>query len=300
MTNFAQPVSMPCTEEQYNRDLKDGLEKLGYEQAYELRRWEEYSMITTKYDNVSNYYGLVGEQAAKERGRHFIDHFNPELFLAIAGMREGEEVHVGEWMITKRKFNPWGHPYKKGQLVKCKDLKGGGTSGSFVKVKPSHSNWRKATLSELINHFKKEKMYPLINNKQWYAENGTVYNGADETVRIVLLHDSGSYNNLPNEVAEVTAKAMNGQLPKKEHRFKFGDKVLANNGAKLLGIPCMFVANGQSGKYLVINECDRSKMMAGQSVVIYPCDLCEPIPEPLKITRSEIAEWKGTDKFEIV
>ena len=54
-------------------------------------------------------------------------------------------------------------------------------------------------------------VYPLIDNRRWYAEHGTVYNEADEEVRIVLLHNSGSYSNLPNDIAEMIASALNGR-----------------------------------------------------------------------------------------
>lgn len=54
-------------------------------------------------------------------------------------------------------------------------------------------------------------VYPLIDNHRWYAENGTVYNEADEEVRIVLLHNSGSYSNLPPEIAMMIASALNSR-----------------------------------------------------------------------------------------
>lgn len=54
-------------------------------------------------------------------------------------------------------------------------------------------------------------VYPLIDNHRWYSENGTVYNEADETVRVVLLHDNGSYLNLPNEIAVMIASALNSR-----------------------------------------------------------------------------------------
>ena len=54
-------------------------------------------------------------------------------------------------------------------------------------------------------------VYPLIDNHRWYAENGTVYNEADEEVRIVLLHNSGSYSNLPHEIAVMIASALNSR-----------------------------------------------------------------------------------------
>ena len=48
-------------------------------------------------------------------------------------------------------------------------------------------------------------------NPSWYAENGTVYNEADEEVRIVLLHDSGGYSNLPHEIAVMIVSALNSR-----------------------------------------------------------------------------------------
>jgi hypothetical protein len=54
-------------------------------------------------------------------------------------------------------------------------------------------------------------VYPLIDNHRWYAENGTVYNEADEEVRIVLLHNSGRYSNLPQNIAEMIASALNSR-----------------------------------------------------------------------------------------
>ena len=54
-------------------------------------------------------------------------------------------------------------------------------------------------------------VYPLIDNHRWYAENGTVYNEADEEIRIVLLHNSGSYSNLPHNIAEMIASALNSR-----------------------------------------------------------------------------------------
>lgn len=52
---------------------------------------------------------------------------------------------------------------------------------------------------------------PLINNRRWYAKYGTIYNEADEEVRIVLLHNSGSYSNLPNDITEMIASALNSK-----------------------------------------------------------------------------------------
>lgn len=53
-------------------------------------------------------------------------------------------------------------------------------------------------------------VYPLIDNKRWYAENGTVYNKADDEYRILLVAGKGSEISLPNDVAEKIAEYLNG------------------------------------------------------------------------------------------
>ena len=54
-------------------------------------------------------------------------------------------------------------------------------------------------------------VYPLIDNKRWYAENGTVYNEADEDFRILMVVGENSEINLPNDVAEKIAEYLNGR-----------------------------------------------------------------------------------------
>lgn len=54
-------------------------------------------------------------------------------------------------------------------------------------------------------------VYPLVNNRRWYAENGTVYNSGDDKVKIVMLFEDESYCNLPHEVAMMIASALNSR-----------------------------------------------------------------------------------------
>lgn len=53
-------------------------------------------------------------------------------------------------------------------------------------------------------------VYPLIDNKLWYAENGIVYNEADDDFRILMVAGDNSEINLPNDVAEKIAEYLNG------------------------------------------------------------------------------------------
>lgn len=54
-------------------------------------------------------------------------------------------------------------------------------------------------------------VYPLVNNRRWYAENGTVYNSGDDKVKIVMLFEDESYCNLPHEIAMMIASALNSR-----------------------------------------------------------------------------------------
>lgn len=49
----------------------------------------------------------------------------------------------------------------------------------------------------------------IFKNKKWYSENGTVYNKADDSVRIALVFDNGSYMNLPIEIANKISQLLN-------------------------------------------------------------------------------------------
>lgn len=54
-------------------------------------------------------------------------------------------------------------------------------------------------------------VYPLIYNKRWYADNGTVYNEADDDFRILMVAGDNSEISLPNDVAEKIAEYLNGR-----------------------------------------------------------------------------------------
>jgi len=139
--NFKQPVSMVVTQEQFEKDLKKPLIKLGYD-IKEIRSLKKpYNLLVNNYQrklgDVSNAYYNNGE----EFDRYFIDHYNPKLFLAIAAMtKDDNKWIVGEYFINKKgKFYQATSKYVEGL--------------SFIKI-----GSRKATLQELINHFtKKEK-----------------------------------------------------------------------------------------------------------------------------------------------
>lgn len=49
----------------------------------------------------------------------------------------------------------------------------------------------------------------LITNGKWYSEDGIIYNDADDSVKIVILFETGSYCNFPKSVANKIVMILN-------------------------------------------------------------------------------------------
>ena len=125
---FITPVSMKCTQEQYERDLKKPLEELGYEEG---------SLTFGDKEHLTNCNGLNEFEVWTFFGYEYsylIDHYNPELFLALAAMTEGDFIK-GEYAT-----------HKKGRCIFKILFNNTGI------VEP----YRKATKEELIKHFSKD------------------------------------------------------------------------------------------------------------------------------------------------
>ena len=77
---FTCPVSMAVTEEQFNADLRQPLIELGYRTFMTF-------YATHLCNNCNGIDGLcIMTHFFKDHNRHFIDHYNPKLFLALAGL----------------------------------------------------------------------------------------------------------------------------------------------------------------------------------------------------------------------
>ncbi len=135
---FTQPVSMKCTQEQYERDLKEPLLEMGYKER-DLTQWNKHRYLVTNYTGFEHRISNVDYVDCKRNGRYFIDHYNPELFLALAAMTEIREARCGdfvgiggkgEWIVSSN--NKFEKLHKK----------------MFI-----YYDWRKATKEELINKF---------------------------------------------------------------------------------------------------------------------------------------------------
>ena len=139
-TKFKQPVSMQVTKEQYERDLREPLLMLGYEEVCFTDLDKHNILITSENGLVSN----SNEKSCFICGRYFIDHYNPKLFLAIAAMTDSVSPIVREWFVyTDYVVERAG--YKVGVLYKNENPL-------------TNARWkRKATLQELIDKFKKQE-----------------------------------------------------------------------------------------------------------------------------------------------
>lgn len=141
---FTQPVSMQCTQEQYEKDLKQPLLEMGYH-GIDLTNWNIHPYLVTNYTGVKNVVSNMDNTVCESYGRYFIDHYNPELFLALAAMTEkrvvegGELGNIGEWITPKSR--KYGERY-----VQIEERR------QFF-----NDAWRKATKEELIEKFTKQK-----------------------------------------------------------------------------------------------------------------------------------------------
>lgn len=161
MTNFAQPVSMRVTEEQFEADLRKPLEELGYE-IKELFKFSDFPILINNLGDIRGHLSNVEDFANETYGRYFIDHYNPTLFLALAAMREGDEPHVGEWFVYS---NPDGMKinFREEGLYQLKGAfsdegafidDGGNCNGHWPQ---NNVYFTKASKEEIIAHFTKNK-----------------------------------------------------------------------------------------------------------------------------------------------
>src|SRR5690606_17931428 len=100
MSNFAQPVSMPCTQEQYEQHLRQPILELGYEEN-NINSFDSWPYLVTNLFGRNNHVSNQNRSHVLTNNRHFIPTFNPQLFIAIAAMRTGEEIHEGEYIFCE-------------------------------------------------------------------------------------------------------------------------------------------------------------------------------------------------------
>ena len=159
-TSFITAVCMACTQEQYERDLRKPLLDMGYKET-DIRDIDNHPFIV---NNLCGELGIISNLSNRGNDRYdryFIDHYNPELFLALAAMTNEKYGIKGEWWVyTQRRSKRFTHDmlYKGLQSIhrpfSFLDDKGKPNGHSGI---PLHF-FRKATKEEIIKHLTKEEV----------------------------------------------------------------------------------------------------------------------------------------------
>lgn len=191
MAKFITPVSMQVTQDQFDNDLKEPLIKLGYE-VVNLVNFNVLPCIVTNHGGEANRVSNMNLENKQGRNRHFIDHYNPELFLALAAMTDKTYGIAGEWWF----YTGNNSFFTKGKLYKA--LKPVNEYGAFIDDRGIEngfsfnplSSLRKATKQEIINHLTKSQM-----KKQTFCITGEKpLLKAMEEVLTGIGYESGTYS----------------------------------------------------------------------------------------------------------
>ena len=145
----------PCFIRKNTPELRKKLEELGYEPNWLMRKhpdvWHGISVFTN-----STYYGLgeneLENYAPKEHyeGKHFVDcGTNEELFLALAAMRD--DSNENQWFIATNDM--WDENYN-GEITVYYEEGECLLWGYYSFMEYKQSDFRKATVEEIIEHFK--------------------------------------------------------------------------------------------------------------------------------------------------
>lgn len=213
MNKFKTPVSMVVTQEQYERDLKSQLESLGYKESGILNPYfsPHCYLVTNAYnenDIIDNYRYSNNKDI---HNRYFIDHYNPELYLALAAMTEGDIPIVGEWVIGVNSSS-----VDRKYPSKVTSVKGDSFSVDGRSTDSPHQTsiyfTRKVTKEELIKHFNKKQN--MKNNKVTRKDLEKIYDVACITWKPKIKEITGLYidpfkdeGELPSEVIKVMFEA---------------------------------------------------------------------------------------------
>lgn len=166
---FECRVSMPCTLDQYKKDLREQLVKLGYDSLdkYEgltggpRQEYMQSLQVNWERSQVSWYTDKIFESD----GMTTLDHYNPELFLALAAISEGPDLWPGELVVAQGTTVE----VKIGDVFTFSEYSVGSI---LIKELPGiafGTNWfRKATATELINHFQLKQVMQQTEDKLFH------------------------------------------------------------------------------------------------------------------------------------
>ena len=147
----------PCFIRKNTPELRKKLEELGYKPSYPIFQYPEvFKHIAACNFFGSKYYGVSDDEvshhgeikdAIKNRGMIDCDD-NEELFIALSALRD--DTDVNQWFIYNTIGNQVGK-FETVEWVKCLDVK----MEDYFSYDNIYKFMRKATVEEIIEHFKK-------------------------------------------------------------------------------------------------------------------------------------------------
>ena len=152
---FTEKISMDCTQEQYEKYLKEELEKTGYKETGIINCNKE--LIVNTFSQDDGIIGLTSEDRRDVDGRTYLGEFNAPLFLARAAMTDLQYGGYGEWWMCID--GEYDYLFTKGKLYRGLGNINNANSmdtnlkdpGSLCGVALKY--FRKATKEEIINQF---------------------------------------------------------------------------------------------------------------------------------------------------
>ena len=168
---FTQPVSLQVTKEQYEKDLREPLLRMGYLELGVVE-WVAAPVLVTNYGNSGFYISNTINEYKKRHNRYFVPEYNPEYFLAVAAMTNEELGIVGEWwkcindvVMESNKITYYNNKLYKSELENCITNTDGNKYHMWSIYSRLFKYFTKATLSDLINHFE-QKTNKNTNNME--------------------------------------------------------------------------------------------------------------------------------------
>jgi hypothetical protein len=166
---------MKVTQQQFENDLKPSLTQIGrHDNTWGGWIKHPYVSVNSKNNKIGNYRGI-------DYTEYYIDHYNPELFLALAAMTDSENGNVGEyWKFIDTVYV--GSNFTRGKIYKQHELtintigafidNNGDCNGLNLSEGGNKSCFVKATKEEIIAYFSKT-VVETVNNKVCFKGDGT-------------------------------------------------------------------------------------------------------------------------------
>lgn len=176
MRKFITPVLMTCESEEQQREMIESLKKIGYstENGNASIQFDLYPIVCTDMNGNHDEIGTTKGRISEFEGA--IHTTNPDLFLALASMSEGDEFYPGEMVVCLWKGSSRFHEDKIYKITKIDDDRGNVRilgidefgEENWMYLYPTKTdknpNFRKATAEEIIQHFAK------VEKKEDYSD----------------------------------------------------------------------------------------------------------------------------------